>query len=293
MMQKARFESTCEYCGKPIFSQYKSTMKRFCSYSCSNRWKWENVRQRKEIVIVKCSNCGKDIDIQKSDARLKDNSRNFFCNHKCESEYRISQRQYQTCPICGKKYYNRKTKTCSAECGYKLISLNSFIRKHNITALSYTEYLLLLEEKEKDKEKKRNAAKVCSGREKEYMKEWNIKNREKINRRHKERLLTDELYKAKVEARKFINHSYKRRDFKKNDSTENILGCSLVFFRDYIKSKFKKGMCYANYGKWQIDHIIPLSTATTIEDVKKLCHYTNLQPLWADENRIKSNKIPN
>ena len=50
-------------------------------------------------------------------------------------------------------------------------------------------------------------------------------------------------------------------------------------------------MSWDNYGKWHIDHIIPLSSAKTEQDILKLCHYTNLQPLWAKGNIIKSNKI--
>jgi hypothetical protein len=51
-------------------------------------------------------------------------------------------------------------------------------------------------------------------------------------------------------------------------------------------------MTFDNHGVngWHIDHIIPLS-AKTEEEIIKLCHYTNLQPLWAEENRAKSNKI--
>ena len=50
-------------------------------------------------------------------------------------------------------------------------------------------------------------------------------------------------------------------------------------------------MSWENMGKWHIDHIIPLSTAITEEDVIRLCHYTNLQPLWAEDNLKKSNKL--
>jgi hypothetical protein len=50
-------------------------------------------------------------------------------------------------------------------------------------------------------------------------------------------------------------------------------------------------MTWDNYGKWHMDHIYPLSLAKTTEEIEKLCHYTNLQPLWAVDNIRKGNKI--
>jgi hypothetical protein len=52
-------------------------------------------------------------------------------------------------------------------------------------------------------------------------------------------------------------------------------------------------MTWDNYSHsgWHIDHIIPLSNAKTKEDVIKLCYYTNLQPLWCEENYKKGDKI--
>lgn len=49
-------------------------------------------------------------------------------------------------------------------------------------------------------------------------------------------------------------------------------------------------MNWENYGEWHLDHIIPISYAKTIEDIYKLNHYTNLQPLWASENLSKGNR---
>ena len=51
-------------------------------------------------------------------------------------------------------------------------------------------------------------------------------------------------------------------------------------------------MCWNNYGDWQVDHITPLASAQTKEDLVKLCHYSNLQPLWAFDNRVKGAKLP-
>mgnify|MGYP002132731409 FL=1 len=49
-------------------------------------------------------------------------------------------------------------------------------------------------------------------------------------------------------------------------------------------------MTWDNYGDWHIDHIIPLNSAQTEEDLYKLCHYSNLQPLWALDNLKKGSK---
>jgi hypothetical protein len=49
-------------------------------------------------------------------------------------------------------------------------------------------------------------------------------------------------------------------------------------------------MSWDNKHLWHIDHIIPLSSAKTEDELKQLCHYTNLQPLWAADNIKKSNK---
>jgi hypothetical protein len=67
-----------------------------------------------------------------------------------------------------------------------------------------------------------------------------------------------------------------------------------------LESKFEIWMNWDNYGLyngefnygWDIDHIMPLFSAKTEEDVLKLNHYTNLQPLCSKVNRhIKSSKI--
>ena len=61
----------------------------------------------------------------------------------------------------------------------------------------------------------------------------------------------------------------------------------------YLESKFETGMTWDNYGYygWHIDHIITLSSVSSEDEVYKLCNYTNLQPLWAEDNLKKSNKI--
>ena len=81
----------------------------------------------------------------------------------------------------------------------------------------------------------------------------------------------------------------------KSGSAVRDLGCSVSDFRQYLESKFQEGMTWDNWTNdgWHIDHIIPLSHFN-LEDRNQLliaCHYTNLQPLWAQDNFQKSNKI--
>jgi 5-methylcytosine-specific restriction endonuclease McrA len=58
-----------------------------------------------------------------------------------------------------------------------------------------------------------------------------------------------------------------------------------------LEKLFKEGMTWENHGEWHIDHIIPISKAKTAEEIYKLNHYTNLQPLWKRENLCKGSKI--
>ena len=116
--------------------------------------------------------------------------------------------------------------------------------------------------------------------------------REQINRRRRERRKTDSLYHLKESVRNLIYKSLIRTNFPKQEEAEIILGISVKEFKKYIENKFQEGMTWNNYGKWHLDHIIPISSAKTKEDVYRLCHYTNFQPLWAEDNIRKSNKMP-
>ena len=72
-----------------------------------------------------------------------------------------------------------------------------------------------------------------------------------------------------------------------------MIGCTPEFLKEYLEKQFKSGMTWKNHSLkgWHIDHIIPLNSAKTPEVVEKLMHYTNLQPMWAEDNIKKSNKI--
>lgn len=87
--------------------------------------------------------------------------------------------------------------------------------------------------------------------------------------------------------------SFRRKDKYKNKRTEEILGCTFEELYKYLLDSYKKiyGTEWNGTDKVHIDHIIPLSTVNTEEEIIKLCHYTNLQLLKASDNLSKNDKL--
>lgn len=104
-----------------------------------------------------------------------------------------------------------------------------------------------------------------------------------------QRKATDPIYKLQHNLRSRLRKALKGKP--KAGSAVRDLGCSLSEFKKYMESRFQPGMTWENHGfnGWHIDHIIPMSSfdLTNIEEVRKACHYTNLQPLWWHENLAK------
>jgi hypothetical protein len=126
---------------------------------------------------------------------------------------------------------------------------------------------------------------------KEYEKQYYQANKEKINEYEKQRRKTDHMFKLKKLLRDRSQKAFKRKGYSKNTKTQEMLGVDWEIAKQHIERQFKKGMNWENHGEWHIDHIIPLASAKTPERLKQLCHYTNLQPMWAVDNLSKSDSI--
>ncbi len=109
-----------------------------------------------------------------------------------------------------------------------------------------------------------------------------------VNRRN-----NDPIFKLTFNVRKRLNKFLKVSNITKKNKTFELVGITPIELKEYLEKLFSVGMDWNNYGKWHIDHIIPLSSAKTEEEIYKLCHYTNLQPLWEKDNLRKGNKIIN
>jgi len=134
--------------------------------------------------------------------------------------------------------------------------------------------------------------------------EYYQKNKEKILQRNKnynqstrnarkKKYNEDPLFKIRHILSCRMRDLLKFKSYEKKQLFNKILGCSPEFLKEYLEKQFVDGMSWNNHGQygWHIDHVIPLSSAKSEEEIYKLCHYTNLQPLWAKDNLKKSNKI--
>jgi len=175
----------------------------------------------------------------------------------------------------------------------RLINLE-YRKKTNYDAKYYEKNSELIKNKRKNFYI-RNKEKICL-RQKNYTQN----NILKIQTYYKNKELTSPIFKLKKNIRSLIRNSFYYRNFNKKSKTVEILGCSYEEFKIYLESKFESWMSWENRGwyngehnyGWDIDHIIPLDTAITEEDVIRLNHYTNLQPLCSYINRvIKKNNI--
>jgi hypothetical protein len=150
-------------------------------------------------------------------------------------------------------------------------------------------YLKAYREANRDKIKTKNQEWKEANRE--NIKAYREANKDKIKQKHRlymrERKQTDDLFRLKNVLRQRTCLAFKRQGYAKNTKTQQMLGVDYEVAKAHIERQFKKGMSWSNHGEWHIDHIIPLASAKTEAELIKLCHYRNLQPLWAEENLSK------
>lgn len=203
-------------------------------------------------------------------------------------------------------FSNIKDKTCRECNGKRAVAW----RNRNLERANETRKAWRSKNSEKQKEttKRRRAKNPELARQKE--REWYKNNKEKIRARKKELYYQDHektkeyfklwvreqrennpLFVLAMRIRQRTRYSFVRRKISKNKSTQEMLGCNWEEFKAHIESQFTEGMSWDRFKEIHIDHVIPLASATTEEELIKLAHYTNLQPLWAKDNMSKGAKM--
>jgi hypothetical protein len=235
----------------------------------------------------------------------EEKSFDFFCKNKREKDGYSNQ-----CKSCAKEYHLKNREIILEK------RKEYYLDNKEIFSIKQKEYYLenkdIVNKKHRDhyhnnKEKISNVKKIYNIENKDTIKEnkkiYYQSNKEIIKIKHKEykRIKRqDPLFRLKANIINIIGTSIKNKGYLKKTNTEFILGCELKDFILYIESKFDSWMNWENYGKyngeqeygWDIDHIIPLSSAKNENDIYKLNHFSNLQPLCSYINRVeKRNKL--
>lgn len=202
---------------------------------------------------------------------------------------------FNWCLTCEKNYYKENRETL-------LKNKKEYYQNNKLSILEKVkEYQIQNREKIKEKNKNyrnknkfelKEKAKVYNENNKEKIKlrskKYYQNNKEKIHQKQKIKRRENHLFRLSNNLRRRINHFIKNND----KSFEEIIGIDLNKFVVYLETKFTNGMTLDKLGKEiHIDHIIPLSSAKSESELYALCHYTNLQPLWAEENLKKGKKL--
>jgi len=179
------------------------------------------------------------------------------------------------CAMCNQVHNRLISKFCSSSCKNKFWYLNNKI------AIKSKYY----ENKETILDKKRDYYEVNKKKILYRNKKWKLNNKEWIRNYYNNRQKTM-IDRIKLSLRSRLCAALKN-DYKTGSAVRD-LACSIEEFKRHLESKWQEGMSWDNYGLkgWHIDHVKPLSKfdLTSPEELKKACHYTNLQPLWAEDN---------
>lgn len=237
-------------------------------------------------MIKKCKVCKEDFKVVSNGKYCS-----ITCFNKMKSEkikqQKLNKRYQKECLACKNKFLaTRVQKLCSDKCKYvqQLQRNTCWQIKTNYQKNNYKinrEKILARYYRDRDK---------ISKQRKEYRKN----NRNMLQNRDKKyyqyRKQTDINYKLRKTLRDRINAAL-RNNYKQTLSLE-LIGCTVEQLKKYLQKQFKQGMKWENHGMygWHIDHIIPCVSfdLSRVEEQRKCFHYTNLQPLWANENLRKN-----
>lgn len=161
----------------------------------------------------------------------------------------------------------------------------------------------LLENKERLVAKRAEYYKENKERINNYSKDWMAKNKDKHRasaRLYYAKRMEDEGFRIFSVLRGRVRAAISQHSGEKAFKTAELIGCGVPYLKKHLANQFYNRedgteMAFKNYGihGWHIDHIKPCSSfdLTDPEQQKQCFHYTNLQPLWAEHNLSKSDKL--
>ena len=284
----------CSQCNKEF--NPSSHRQKYCTKECAKDYKKEYYKKHyPSVALAICSQCNKEFTPIKNVINPRIRASHKYCSQECS---KVGHKKYSD--GYNKKYQESGKAKVGSDKYYKTDKGKETKKKAKHIARKKR-----LEETEKTKEYRREAGRKKYAQDpdkflearKIYYKTDKGKKAKKDYRRKKR--ISDPVYKLEDNMRVRLGHFYKAKNIKKTNPTFVMVGCTPAFLKKYLEKQFyphpktNEKMTWKNhtfYG-WHIDHRIPLSSVKTIIDKYKLCHYTNLQPMWAKENMKKGNKI--
>lgn len=245
------------------YNNHQSRCKPCVAEAAKEYRKTDKGRERRKKYYNRLEAERKDVDGQKQICRLCNVEKDLNEFHK---NRRIKSGRDSKCKSCDKQYRQqfKKRESANKKKWYKLHGVE-YKRKYRIQNPKYA---------------LRPRVKLT--------KEERIERVRKYNRK---RYKNDPIHRIKCSLRSRLRQAL--NGSKKSMSTMKLLGCTGEYAKKHIESQFKEGMSWANHGngpgKWNIDHIRPMCSfdLSKPEDQKICCHYTNLQPLWWEDNQAK------
>ena len=236
-----------------------------------------------------CSRCGeeKELTLFRKRKDSKDGHRKEckICSSISDKKYRDNNKEWVKFRK-KKDYEKNREKTLSSVKDYRLKNIEKIREKDRIRSKKRWK---------ENPEKIRQSFLKHKDKRIKTKRLWETKNKEKLKNQKKEyikkRKSEDIIFHLKLVCRSRLNSFLKTKNITKKNRTFEIIGCTPQELKEHLEKQFVDGMGWENRCEWHIDHIIPLSSAKTEEELYMLCHYTNLQPLWAIDNLKKSNHI--
>jgi len=149
------------------------------------------------------------------------------------------------------------------------------------------------ENKSKERERSKRFFENNPDYRKQYNKKWKKLNPDYEKEWLKEKREKDPGFRISKNISRHIRESIDR--CKGGYHWEELLGFTLQELKEHLEKQFKSGMSWTNYGKWHIDHIRPVSSFSfnsyKDKEFKECWALSNLQPLWAEDNLKKGNKL--
>lgn len=184
------------------------------------------------------------------------------------------------CKECTKKYkQNHASKNKQ-----KIAQKKRQYRLHNLDKIKEHKKQYYLKNREHTINKSTKWVKDNRNKRNEYFRKYVTKKRQE-----------DKLFNLTEKIRHRTYQLFRQKNFIKNKSFKDYIGCTVEYLAQHLQLQFKDGMNWdlVINGEIHIDHIKPISLAKNEEEIYQLSHYTNLQPLWANENMSKGNKYGN